>query len=149
MTALMRLRLSGRALSSLGLLMTAVLLGIGGAGWSVQHGSDPARILVAMGSPVLDPATAAQSPSEHVLTPAVVDPSNSGSTGAVDARLLPHQIRVLVGALLTTGPASGSQPYWLLILGLGLYLSAAADRNRLRRLFGGCRHGTRAPPLRF
>jgi hypothetical protein len=150
MTALMRLRLSGRALRSLGLLMTAVLLGIGSTGWSVQHGSDPARILVAKGSSlVLDPATAAQSPSEHVLTPAVVEPSNPGSTGAVDARLLPHQIRVLVGALLTTGPASGSEPYWLLILGLGLYLSAAADRNRLRRLFGGCRHGTRAPPLRF
>jgi hypothetical protein len=149
MTALTRLRLSGRALSSLGLLLTAVLLGIGGAGWSVHGRTDPARILVVTGSHVLDPATAAQPPSEHALTPALVDPSSSGSTGIADARLLPHQIRVLVGALLTTGPASGSEPYWLLILGLGLYLSAAADRNRLRRLFGGCRHGTRAPPLRF
>lgn len=129
--------------------MTAVLLGLGGAGWSVQHRSDPARIPVVMGSTGFDPAAAAQPSTEHVLAPAVVDPSSSGSTGVVDARLLPHQIRVLVGALLTTGPASESEPYWLLLLGLGLYLSAAADRNRLRRLFGGCRHGTRAPPLRF
>jgi hypothetical protein len=150
MTALIRLRLSGRALSSLGLLMTAVLLGIGGASWSVHHRVGPARSPVVMSSLVLDPTAAATPPSEHVLAPTVVDPSISGtSTGAADAGLLPHQIRLLTGMLLTTGLASGSEPYWLLILGLGLYLSAAADRNRLRRLFGGCRHGTRAPPLHF
>ncbi len=149
MTALIRLRLAGRALSSLGLLMTAVLLGVGGAAWSVSRPGAPARTPVVMGTSVLDPAAAVQPPSEHVLKPAVVDPSTSGSSGAADAGLRPHQIRLLVGALLTTGPASGSEPYWLLILGLGLYLSGAADRNRLRRLFGGWRHGTRAPPVRF
>ena len=137
-------------MSSLGLLMTAVLLAVGGVGWGVSHRGGPARTPVIVGSPVLDPAAAAQPPSEHVLTPAVVDPSTSGtSTGAADAGRLPHQIRLLVGALLPMGLASGFGPYWLLILGLGLYLSAAADGNRLRRLFGGCRHGTRAPPLRF
>jgi hypothetical protein len=150
MTALVRLRLSGRALSSLGLLMAAVLIGIGGPGRSFHDPGEPAPGAVVIGGAVLDPAAAAQPPSEHVLTPSTVDPSTSApSRGGADAALLPHHIRLLGGAVLMTGLATASEPFWLLILGLGLYLSGAADRNRLRRLFGGCRHSTRAPPLRF
>ena len=150
MTALVRLRLSGRALSSLGLLMAAALIGVGGAGWSVHDPGELTHDAVVMRGVVIDPAAAGQPPSEHVLTPANVDPSNSvPSPGGADAALLPHQIRLLVGTVLMTALTTGSEPYWVLILGVGLYLSRAADRNRLRRLFGGWRHGTRAPPVRF
>jgi hypothetical protein len=149
MTALARLRLSGRASSSLGLLMAAVLIGIGGPGRSFHDPGESAPGAVVIRG-VLDPTAAAQPPSEHVLTPSTVDPPISApSRGRADAALLPHQIRLLGGAVLMTGLATASEPFWLLILGLALYLSGAADCNRLRRLFGGCRHSTRAPPLRF
>jgi hypothetical protein len=148
MTALMRLRLSGRALSSLGLLMAAVLIAIGGAGRSLHDPGESAPGAAVLRGAVLDPAAASQPPSEHVLTPVTVDPSVP-SPGGADAALLPHQIRLLVGAVLLTDLATGSEPFWLLILGLGLYLSRSAGGSRVRLLFGGCRHGTRAPPLRF
>jgi hypothetical protein len=150
MTALTRLRLSGRALSSLGLLMVAAFIGIAGAGWSIQDPATKTHKAAVTRGAVPDPAAAVQSPSEHVLAPAGVDPLVSvPSPGGDDPALLPHQIRLVVGTVLMAGLTTASEPYWVLILGLGLYLSGAADRNRLRRLFGGCRHGTRAPPVRF
>ncbi len=73
----------------------------------------------------------------------------SGTTsGGTGVWVLPR-LRMLVGAVLTTGLPSGFQPYWGTILGLGVYLSAAADGDKLRRLFSGRRHGVRAPPLPF
>ncbi len=132
MTAFMRLRLSARALSSLGLLMAAVVIGIGAAASCAQGSADPARAAVVSGG--------LASTGERA--------TSSTGFGGTDFALRPHHLRPLVGAVVLIALPSGSQPYWALVLGLGLYLSAAADRNRPHRLFCGCRHGTRAPPLR-
>ena len=92
---------------------------------------------------------ASRHPSQY-RHPGAGDSAISGTTsGGTGVWVLPRHLRMLVGAVVTTGLPSGFQPYWVTILGLGLYLSAAADGDKLRRLFSGRRHGVRAPPLHF
>ena len=148
MTALIRLRLPLRALSSLGLLMVAVVIGLGATDWAGRDPGGPAARAVA--GPVLQAAATGQPSSEPVPASGAGDSAISGTTsGGTGVWVLPRHLRMLVGAVVTTGLPSGFQPYWVTILGLGLYLSAAADGDKLRRLFSGRRHGVRAPPLHF
>jgi hypothetical protein len=150
MTALVRIRLSGRALSSLGLLMLAAVLVIGAAGWGARASSSPVRSAMTEGKAVVSTEGPGQRLAERGAEFPSGDASVSGTTSSGgELGLLPQHLRLLVGSVIVLGLAGASQPYWVAILGLGLYASAAADRNRLRRLFSGCRHGTRAPPVCF
>jgi hypothetical protein len=150
MTAPMRIRPAGRRMMSLGLLLMAVVIGIGAAGWGSQRSIvlNPGTIfsssvdLGAMGSDQPSWGAAwSSSPDGASISTKTPD--------VIDIALRPQHVRLLAGVVVLTGLTGGSLPYWAAILGLGLYASTAAGRKRLRRLFCGCRHGTRAPPLCF
>ena len=150
MTALIRLRLSGRALSSLGLLMLAVMIAVGAPPSHPQGTTGSARTAVTSGAALVGAGMGDLSAADRALTSTSNDSSSSApASGGTMFGLLPQHARLLVGAVVLIGFAGASQPYWVLALGLGLYASAAAGRNRLRRLFSGRRHGTRAPPVCF
>jgi len=112
--------------------MLAVVLGLGGAGWSASGSPASARSDVSAAGPAVD----------HSM-------SAAATSGGAEAGLRPPHLRLLAGAVLLTALPSGAQPYWVAVLGLGLYFSRTAGRTRLRPLCCGSRHATRAPPVRF
>jgi hypothetical protein len=150
MTAPARLRLSERVLSPLGMLMLAVLLAVAGACWSVHGPSAQPRGDAPVASALPDPG-AALPPSSGLQLSAAVDHTVSASTTSrgMDAALVPQHMRLLAGSVLLTALPSGTEPYWIVILGLGLGLWGAAEGSRLRALCCGRRHATRAPPVHF
>jgi hypothetical protein len=151
MTAPIRIRPAGRSLMSLGLLMMAVVIGIGAVGWGTQHPivSTPGTIFSSsLGLGPQEPDQPSSGRSAWSSSPDGASIS-AKTPDAIEFALLPQHVRLLAGLVVLTGLTGGSLPYWAAILGLGLYASTAAGRKRLRRLFCGCRHGTRAPPLSF
>jgi hypothetical protein len=150
MTAPMRIRPAGRSLMSLGLLMMAVVIGIGAEGWGSQRSTifTPGTIFstsvdLSVKGPDRPTSGAPWSSSPDGASISAKTPD------AIEIALLPQHVRLLAGVVILTGLTGASLPYWAAILGLGLYASTAAGRKRLRRLLCGCRHGTRAPPLCF